>query len=51
MSLRERTRPEMGIIKPCHARYSDFRGDPFTNDRDDVGVDFFRDALRALALR
>jgi len=43
MSLRERTRPGLGIIEPYHARYSDFRRDPFTNHRGDVRLSFFRD--------
>jgi len=43
MSLRERTRPGLGIIERCHARYSDFRRDLFTTHRDDVRLSFFRD--------
>ena len=48
MSLRERTRPGLGIIERCHARYSDFRRDPFTNHRGDARLSFFRDTLRAV---
>jgi hypothetical protein len=58
MSLRERTRPGSGLSKrvrpqcQSHARYSDFRRDPFTNHRGDARLSFFRDALRAvIALR
>jgi len=60
MSLRERTRPGLGIVEPrlskatptpSHARYSDFRRVPCANQRGDDRLSFFRyTAIIALRL-